>query len=184
MSCYTCFDWFKKLRLFVNERNIRIDVDLKASGAVVIGLFSLNEPPLGLFIFISDVLLNFEKNRYIFQYHNKKSLNLFIRIGRYYLFCSFEITSIRLYTPFRNPLRGLHGVNNLIEVISSWTEKKLRTILNYLFFVNKEIAHNWTQLSLPHTMYIQWNLSNPTHQWIREMCKIVQDVGILRFYFD
>ena len=119
MSCYTCFDWFKKLRLFVNERNIRIDVDLKASGAVVIGLFSLNEPPLGLFIFISDVLLYFEKNRYIFQYHNKKSLNLLIRIGRYYLFCSFEITSIRLCTPFRNPLRGLHGVNNLIEVISS-----------------------------------------------------------------
>jgi hypothetical protein len=29
---------------------------------------------------------------------------------------------------------------------------------------------------------IQWNLSNPTHQGIREMCQIVQDVGILRFY--
>jgi 5'-nucleotidase len=30
-----------------------------------------------------------------------------------------SITSIRLYTPLRNPLCGLHGVYNLIEVISS-----------------------------------------------------------------
>ena len=28
------------------------------------------------------------------------------------------------------------------------------------------------------------NLSNPTHQGTREMCLIVQDVGILRFYFS
>ena len=28
----------------------------------------------------------------------------------------------------------------------------------------------------------QWNLSNPTHQGTREMCQIVQDVRILRFY--
>ena len=33
-------------------------------------------------------------------------------------------------------------------------------------------------------IYIQWNLSNPTHQGTREMCRIVQDVGILRFYFN
>jgi hypothetical protein len=31
MSFYTCFDWFKKLRLFVNERNLKIDVVLKES---------------------------------------------------------------------------------------------------------------------------------------------------------
>ena len=31
---------------------------------------------------------------------------------------------------------------------------------------------------------IHWNLSNPTHQGTREMCRIVQDVGILRFYFS
>jgi hypothetical protein len=31
---------------------------------------------------------------------------------------------------------------------------------------------------------IQWNLSNLTHQGNREMCRIVQDVGILRFYFS
>jgi hypothetical protein len=30
MSFYTCFDWFKKLRLFVNEWNLKIDVVLKA----------------------------------------------------------------------------------------------------------------------------------------------------------
>ena len=30
---------------------------------------------------------------------------------------------------------------------------------------------------------IEWNLFNPTHQGTREMCRIVQDVGILRFYF-
>jgi hypothetical protein len=37
MSFYTCFDWFKKLRLFVNVRNIKINVVLKVSRAVVIG---------------------------------------------------------------------------------------------------------------------------------------------------
>ena len=39
---------------------------------------------------------------------------LFVRFG------SFEITSIRLYTPLRNPLRKLDYVYNLIEVISSY----------------------------------------------------------------
>jgi hypothetical protein len=31
------------------------------------------------------------------------------------------------------------------------------------------------------TNQLQWNLSNPTHQWTREMCRIAQDVGILGF---
>jgi hypothetical protein len=35
MLFYKCFDWFKKLRLFVNERNLKIDVVLKASHAVL-----------------------------------------------------------------------------------------------------------------------------------------------------
>jgi len=74
---------------------------------------------LGLFKFISDYMPNFEKNKYIFQYHNKKKLNEFIRIDLNYVFISFKITSTRLYTPLRNALRGLHGVYNLIEVISS-----------------------------------------------------------------
>jgi hypothetical protein len=61
MSFYTYFDWFKKLRLFVNVRNLKINVVLKASRAVVIGCFYLNEALLGLFKFISDYLPYFEK---------------------------------------------------------------------------------------------------------------------------
>jgi len=29
---------------------------------------------------------------------------------------------------------------------------------------------------------LQWNLSNPTHQGTREMCRIVQDVGLQKFH--
>ena len=65
MSFYSCFYWFNMLRLFVNVRNRKIDVVLKASRAVFITSFSLNETPLGLFIFISDYLPYFE-NIYIF----------------------------------------------------------------------------------------------------------------------
>jgi hypothetical protein len=65
MSFYTCFDCFKKSRLFVNERYLKIDVVLKASRDVVIRWFSLNEAPLELFKFTSDYLLYFEK-KYIF----------------------------------------------------------------------------------------------------------------------
>ena len=71
MSFYTSFGWFKKLRSFVNARNLKINVVLKVSRAIVIGWFSLNEAPLGLFNFFSDYLPYFEKNKYIFQYHNK-----------------------------------------------------------------------------------------------------------------
>ena len=39
-----------------------------------------------------------------------------------------------MYTPLRNSLRGLHGVYNLIEVISSWTEQKLRSILKWICY--------------------------------------------------
>ena len=75
MSFYTCFHWFEKLRLFSYALNLKIDVILKASRAVVIRRFSLNEAHLGLFKFISEYLPYFEKNKYIFQYHSKKSLN-------------------------------------------------------------------------------------------------------------
>ena len=75
MSFHTCFDWFKKLRLFSYVRILKLDVVLKASRAVVIRRFSLNEAPLGLFKFISDYLPYFRKNKYFFQYHSKKSLN-------------------------------------------------------------------------------------------------------------
>ena len=72
MSFYTCFDWFKKLRLFSYVLNLKIDVVLKGSHVVVIRRFCLNEAPLVLFKFISDYLPYFEKNKYIFQYHSKK----------------------------------------------------------------------------------------------------------------
>ena len=72
MSFYTCFDWFKKLRLFSYVRNLKIDVALKVSRAVVIGGFSLNEAPLGLFKFISDYLPYFEKINIFFNIITKK----------------------------------------------------------------------------------------------------------------
>ena len=67
MSFYMCFDWLKKLRLFSNVRNLKIDVVLKASHAVVIRLFSLNEASLELFKFISDYLPYFEKINIFFN---------------------------------------------------------------------------------------------------------------------
>jgi len=41
MSFYACFDWLKKLRLFSYLLNLKIDVVLKASRAVLIRQFSL-----------------------------------------------------------------------------------------------------------------------------------------------
>ena len=67
MSIYTYFDWFKKLRLFVNVWNRKIDIVFKASRVVVIRWFSLNEAPLGLFKFISDYLPYFEKINIFFN---------------------------------------------------------------------------------------------------------------------
>ena len=100
MSFYTCFDWFKKLRLFVNEHNLRIDIVLKTSRAVVIMCFSLNEAPLGLFKFISDYLPYFEKINIFFNIIAKK---VWINLeGLIEIICSVHS---RLYTPLRNPLR-------------------------------------------------------------------------------
>jgi hypothetical protein len=74
VSFYTCFDWFKKLRLFSYVLNLRIDVVLKAARAVVIRRFSLNETPLELSKFIYDYLSYFEK----FIYFDKYFLNIII----------------------------------------------------------------------------------------------------------
>jgi hypothetical protein len=49
-----------------------------------------------------------------------------------------------LYTPLRNPLCGLHGVYNLIEVISSWIEQNLRSILKYDLPMVKISNKTWT----------------------------------------
>ena len=72
MSFYTCFDWFKKLRLFSNVWNLKIEAVLKALHAVVIRRFSLNETPLVLFKFISDYLPYFEKINIFFNIITKK----------------------------------------------------------------------------------------------------------------
>ena len=74
MSFYTCFDWFKKLSTLSYVLNLKIDVVPKASCAVVIRRFSLNEAPLRLFKFISDYLPYFEKINLFFNI-SKKSLN-------------------------------------------------------------------------------------------------------------
>jgi hypothetical protein len=60
-----------------------------------------------------------------------KSIGFQILLRTKYVPIWSKSTSIRLYTPLHNPLRWLHGVCNLIDVISSWTEQKLRSILNY-----------------------------------------------------
>ena len=67
MSLNTCFDWFKKLRLFSYILNLKIDVVPKALCAVVIRRFPLNEAPLGLFKFISDYLPYFEEINIFFN---------------------------------------------------------------------------------------------------------------------
>jgi hypothetical protein len=75
MSFYMCFDWFKKLRLFsyvLESENRRRSQGVACRCHLFFRRFSLNEAPLGLFKFISDYLPYFEKNKYIFQYHNKK----------------------------------------------------------------------------------------------------------------
>ena len=72
MSFYTCFHWFKKLNTFSYVLNLKIDIVPKASHAVVIRRFSLNEASLGLFKFISDYLPYFEKINIFFNIIAKK----------------------------------------------------------------------------------------------------------------
>ena len=74
MSLNTCFDWFKKLRLFSYVVNLKIYVVPKASRAVAIRRFSLNEAHLGLLKFISEYLPYFEKINFFFNVITKKSL--------------------------------------------------------------------------------------------------------------
>jgi hypothetical protein len=127
MSFYTCCDWFKKLRLFVNERNLRIDVVLKASRVVDIRWFSLNEAYLGLFKFISDYLPYFEKINIFFNIIAKKFVLIYKDWSK--LFVRFIRNKLnQVVHTLAQPV-----VYNLIEVISSWTEHKLRSILKHLW---------------------------------------------------
>jgi hypothetical protein len=70
------------------------------------------------------------------------------------------------------------GVNNVLvdivvlQIKNSMTETPTNTDSDpYIISSDLEII-----------FFIQWNLSNPTHQGTREMCRIVQDVGILQVY--
>ena len=122
MSFYMWFDWFKKLRLFSNVRNLKIDVVLKASHAVVIRLFSLNEASLELFKFISDYLPYFEKINIFF--------NIITKIVIYKDWSTLFVRFIR--NNLNQVVNTLCGVYNLIEVISSWTKQILWSILKCL----------------------------------------------------
>ena len=67
--------------------------------------------------------------------------------------------------------------------VTLWRLKLIKTLRS----VFKVSTYNITiiaALPIVLTMILQWNLFNPTHQWTRKMCGIVQDVGILRFYFS
>ena len=152
MLLYTCLGWFKKLRLFSNVRILIIDDVLKASRAVVIRWFSLNEAPLGLFKFIFDYLPYVEK------------INILINI----IAKKFELIYkdwSKLFVRFiRNNLNqvvdGLHGVYNLIGVISSWTEQKLRSILNYIRFkCNCHIITTTTLTLLVYDVVHGWKIT-------------------------
>ena len=72
MSFYTCFDWFKKLRLFSYVLNLKIDVVLKASRAVVIRRFSLNETPLSYSNLFPIIYLILKKINMFFNIISKK----------------------------------------------------------------------------------------------------------------
>ena len=60
-----------------------------------------------------------------------------------------------------------------------WVYHFLQLCLTALFIVQKSEVQ-----IINFYIAIQWNLSNPTHQGTREMCRIVQDVGILGFHFS
>jgi hypothetical protein len=86
------FDWIKKLRLFVNERNLKIFVVLKASRGVVIRWFSLNKAHLGLFKFTSDYLHYFE---------NFRKIIVTVHTVTIIFFWSYDyfLLELRLYSP-------------------------------------------------------------------------------------
>ena len=72
----------------------------------------------------------------------------------------------------------------LIRIVFSW----------YFLFINLLLLAILTRMEMNLLLlkwisslcklFVQWNLSNPTHQGTRELCRLVQDVRILRFYFS
>ena len=90
--------------------------------------------------------------------------------------------------------------NKVSEHVGSRTQDEC--ILHFLRlpiedpFMEEDFGHLGNEIEVLYTKWyllgprnenlilLQWNLSNPTYQRTREMCQIVQDIRILRFYFS
>jgi hypothetical protein len=66
MSCYTCFDWFKKLRLFSYVLNLKTDVVLKASR----GFWNFSEGDVFFVLFF--ILKAHNKSKHKAKHYNHK----------------------------------------------------------------------------------------------------------------
>ena len=67
----------------------------------------------------------------------------------------------------------------LKQMYKMYVIKSITTVAFRILIINHLYMNNTNNDS----MCQQWNLSNPTQQGTREMCQIVQDVRIFRFYF-
>ena len=82
------------------------------------------------------------------------------------------------YTPLRNPQVGLHDVYNLIEVISSWTEQKLRSILKCK--ISQQEHHiSIAQMSCDLHVVIMW-LSHKLHTKL--LLKCIKVINTFEWY--
>ena len=81
------------------------------------------------------------------------------------------ITLVQGHPNFRNNIPNGHGVPNPCGS-GFWS-----AVGHYNYNSGTEEKNQFALVSFD--VHIQWKLSNPTHQRIREMCRIGQDVGIL-----
>jgi hypothetical protein len=86
------------------------------------------------------------------------------------------------YNPLYDAMISTTPNTGIYNKVRETREKMLQTQIRLLrMIVIILIFISCTSLSL---RYIHWNLSNPTHQGSREMCRIVQDVRIFRFNYS
>jgi hypothetical protein len=144
------------LRLFVNERNLKIDVVFKVLRAVVIRWFSLNEAPLGLFKFISDYLPYLEKINIFLD--NRTNVNVE----------AWEINSIRLYTPCNprtqgcvQPDWGYHNKKKFELIYKDWSKlfvpfirNNLNQVVHTLAYAGYTVCTIWLRLFLHRSILI------------------------------
>jgi hypothetical protein len=110
MSFYTCFDWFTKLRLFVNVRRLLY---------LLLVLYLLVHP---CFHHLLVILCHLDyKNKIIFVFlyfyfckYCIIMISMYLRIDRNFCPVLEEITSIRLYTPC-NPRSGVKVCQEIKE---------------------------------------------------------------------